>query len=90
MDRNSDEIVSALGRIEQMLAALVKLQACAVLEKELADETDRKLYELTGSATSRAIQKTLKIGQARISATWARWERMGLLIKKGRTYNKVV
>ena len=85
-----DDLHAAVGRAEALLKALVKLQMAPLLEKELEQEDDRKLYELTGKATQREIQKKLKMGPGRISATWARWEGMGLLVKEGNTYRKVV
>lgn len=85
-----DELEIAVDRIEGLLTALVRLQTGVVLEQELKDDFDRQLYELTGEATTREIQKKLKAGPNRISDTWKRWERLGLVIKDGKTYRRTV
>ena len=76
-------------RVERLLAALVKLQMAPILETELRDDFHRRLYALTGKATSRQIQKKLRCGANRISDTWARWERMGIIAKDGATYRRI-
>ena len=79
-----------MDRIEALLTALVKLQVGPILQDELKDDTNRQLYELTGKATRREIQKKLKVSPGRISATWQRWERLGIMVKDGQTYRRTV
>ncbi len=80
----------AMTRVEVLLTALVKLQMGPILEEELKDETDRQLYELTGTLKRREIEKKLKISPGRISAAWQRWERLGLMVKDGQAYRRTV
>jgi hypothetical protein len=86
---NEKEISEAIPRIEALLSTLVKLQMAPVLERELQEIFCRKLWSLTGKATSRDIQKKLKCGAKRISDTWSRWEQAGLITRDGQTYRKV-
>ncbi len=80
----------AMSRVEALLTTLVKLQMGPILDTELKDVKDRQLYELTGTLKRRDIEKKLNIGAARISATWQRWEQLGLVIKDGKTYRRTV
>ena len=91
MTAMSDEkIRDGFARIEGLLLTLVKLQMAPVLENELKDDFARKLWNLTGKATTREIQKKLKCSPNRISDTWVRWEMSGLIIKDGKSYQRIV
>ena len=64
-----EQLLSRLQRIEGILATLLKVEIAPLLREALQDPVDQKLFEMTGSATSREIRKALKIGQNRISET---------------------
>ena len=85
-----DQVRESIARIEEHLATLVKLQMVPVLEKELQADFCRKLWPHTGKATIREIQKKLKCRPNKISETWKRWLQLGLVVKDGQTYRKVV
>lgn len=86
----TNEVVSLLERSNELLAVLVKAQLSEVLEKELADPKQRKLYELTGkNVPIREIAKKTGTSTGAISRTWQRWERLGVLIKEGKQYRRV-
>lgn len=87
---SDNEIRDGIAGIEALLATLVKLQMAPILEHELRDPFGRKLWDLTGKATIRKIQKTLKCSPNRISDTWARWEKSGLIKKDGNSYQRNV
>ncbi len=86
----TNEVVSLLERNNELLAVLVKAQLSEVLEKELADPKQRKLYELTGkNVPVKQIASKINSSPATISRTWQRWERLGVLIKEGKQYRRV-
>lgn len=84
------EIVSLLKRNNELLTVLAKAQLSELLEKELADPKYRKLYELTGkNAPVKQIASKIKMATGVISATWQRWEQMGIVVKDGKSYHRV-
>ena len=84
------EVLEGLARIEGLLSALVKLHMAPAIERELDSDFARKLWSLTGKATVREIQRTLKCSPNRVSVTWARWESSGLIRKSGQSYQRIV
>jgi hypothetical protein len=84
------EIIASLRRLEASLEILVKAQLAPVAEVEFANQKMATLYELTGHATQPEIKKRLRISANTISDTWKRWERLGLLVKDGQRYRKVL
>jgi Mn-dependent DtxR family transcriptional regulator len=84
------EILDCLRRIERSVAILVRAQLRPVLEKELSDKRMSDLWRLTGIATQRDVKKKLKMSANTISATWQRWERLGLLVKDGKEYRRAL
>jgi len=89
MDHN-DEILASLSRLEASLEILIKAQLAPVEKAEIGNEKMAALYELTGSATQPEIKKKLRMSANTISDTWKRWERLGLLVKDGNRYRKVL
>ena len=83
--------VPLLERTNELLEVLVKLQLGDVLKNELSDPKKRQLYELTGcSLAVKAIAAKVGISAGSISGYWQRWEQLGLLIKDGKSYRKVL
>ena len=89
MDSN-EEVLAALTRIEYWLAILAKAQLVPIVNAELAEQKMAQLYALTGSATQREIKKKLRVSANTISDAWNRWERMGLIVRDGTQYRKVL
>ena len=85
-----DQVRESIAKIEEHLATLVKLQMAPVLEKELQDDFGRKLWALTGKAKREEIRKKLMCAPNKLSETWTRWLQLGLVVKDGLTYRKVV
>lgn len=81
---------ASLRRIEGLLTTLVRLQTGPILEAQLKSDFERDLYALTGEKTHREIQRQLKVGPNRISDTWKRWERLGLVTRDGQSYRRTV
>ncbi len=84
------EVLKMLNRIEQLLVLLTKTHLAPLLQKELADPRMAQLYELTGSHGQREVKKKLNMSATTISEAWKRWEQMGLLIKEGQEYRRVI
>ena len=84
------DIVERLRRIEDLLAALVHMRLSSVMEQELIDPKMKKLYELTGECTARELSEETGLGIATISRVWQRWENLGLIVKKGKKYRKLL
>lgn len=84
-------LVLLLRRTNELLEVLVKLQVTDVLQAELADPKKKQLYELTGGSLAvKAISSKIGMATGVISGNWKRWEQMGLLIKDGKSYRKVL
>lgn len=86
----TEEILQALHRIEGWLAILAKTQLAPIANAELAEPKMAQLFKLTGIATQREIKKKLNISADTISDAWNRWERMGLVVREGNQYRKVL
>ena len=90
MPRETD-MISLAQRTNELLSVLVKIQLHDVLERELADPKRKRLYELTGGPlTVKEISKKVGMATGPISGTWQGWERLGLLIKEGKKYRRVI
>ena len=84
------EVLKSLSRIEQLLVLLTKTQLAPLLQQEFADPRMAQPYELTGSRGQREIKKKLNLSANTISDAWKRWEQMGLLVKEGQEYRRVL
>lgn len=82
------ELLDCLQRIERSVSILVRAELGPVLEKELSDKRMADLWKLTGKATQRDVKKRLNMSANTISATWQRWERLGLLVRDGKEYRR--
>jgi len=85
-----EDLRAALQRIEELVRAIARVQIAMVLERELADEKMRQLYALTGTVTAGKVTKRLKCSATTVANAWQRWERLGLLVREGRRYRKVL
>lgn len=85
-----DEIELSLKRIEESLYILVKTQLAPIFESELRDPKLAKIYEMTGNSSANEIAKKASCSATTVSGAWKRWEQMGLLIKDGKSYRKVL
>ena len=84
------EVLKKLGHLEQLLVLLTRTQLEPVLQKEFADPRMQNLYELTGTRGQREIKKELNMSANTISDAWKRWEQMGLLVREGQEYRRVI
>ena len=90
MDSEYKEILHALKRNNELLALIAKISITEVFENEFSDPKFKKLYELTGSKNQKEIAKSLSMGDKTITAAWKRWESMGLLVKEGNIYRRIL
>lgn len=81
---------STLQNIEQMLQALLRLQAQPLLDKEFKHEKTKQIYEMTSSHTADEISKKLRVTKQTVIHVWDRLEALGLLIRTNKTYRKVL
>jgi hypothetical protein len=85
------DVGSLLQRTNDLLQILVRVQLRAVIEAELSDPKRKDLYELTGgSLPVKQISEKVGLGTGTISRTWQHWEDVGLLIKDGKSYRRVL
>ncbi len=79
-----------LKNIELLLLALVKMQTYSI-KKQIFKNSDKKLvYELTGKETQSDICKKGKMSATTLSELRNNLDDVGLIIKKGTKYIKVV
>lgn len=91
MNGEANELAQLLRRTNELLTILAKKALQDVLEDELRTDRNRDLYELTGGTISvRAISKKVHSSLGSISRKWQRWEELGLLVKDGGRYRKVL
>ena len=77
-----------IKKIREMLEFLVKQKIADRVNK--LNETEKKIYELTGIKGQTEIVKTLNTAPNTISKVWQKLEEEGLLIKEGKGYRKVI
>jgi len=85
------DVGSLLQRTNDLLLILVKAQLRAVIAAELSDPKKKALYELTGTALPvKKISEQIGMATGTISTTWQHWDDVGLLIKDGKSYRRVL
>jgi len=77
-----------IKKIREMLEFLVKQKIAERISK--LNETERKIYELTGEKGHTEMFKTLKVAPNTVSKVWQKLESEGVLVKEGKGYRKVV
>ena len=85
-----EDLRATLQRIEELVRTIAKVELGPVLERELADDKMKKLYALTGSLTAREATKRLKCSASTVAEAWQRSERLGLVVRDGKRYRKVL
>ncbi len=85
------DVGALLQRTNDLLQILGRLQLRAVIEAELSDPKKKELYELTGGLLPvTKIAQKVGLSTGTISRTWQHWEDVGLLIKDGKSYRRVL
>jgi hypothetical protein len=78
-----------LDRLVMLVEALVRMRIAEVLEKELHDNNERKLYELTGKKPVKELADITGFSAGKISGLWQEWHSKGILKKDGKSYRKL-
>ena len=90
-EATNDDLARLLRRTNELLTSIAASTLRPVLEEELDDSKSEQLYKLTGGDLPvAAISKKLGMAAGTISGTWQRWQRRGLLVKRGKRYRKVL
>jgi biotin operon repressor len=85
------DVGALLQRANDLLLILVKTRLRPVIEAELSDPKKKAFYNLTGTAMSvKKISEKIGIATGTISTTWQHWEDVGLSIKDGKSYRRVL
>lgn len=83
--------VDLIARSNELLTVIAKALLAPMIERELSDPKLAKLYELTGrDMPVQEIARVIRASATTISDAWQRWERLGLLVKDGRRYRKIL
>lgn len=77
-----------IKKIREMMEFLVKQKIVEKVKK--LNDTERKIYELTGEKGQTEMIKILKASSKTISKAWMKLEEEGLLVREGQSYRKVV
>jgi len=77
-----------IKKIRELLEFLVKQKVESRINK--LSPAEKKIYESTGHKGQTAIVKSLKVAPNTVSNLWKKLESEGILIKKGKGYQKVV
>lgn len=84
------EELQALKRIEELLALIGRAMLAERLDEILSDKTHRLLLEQTGELPVTQLAKRTGLSPATISRLWQKWEQIGLLVKDGKQYRRVL
>lgn len=91
MINSQSDISALLQRTNDLLLILVKAQLRSIIETELSDNKRKELYVLTGdSVPIKKISERVGMSTGTISRIWQHWENVGLLIKDGKSYRRVI
>ena len=77
-----------IKKIREMLEFSVKQKILEKIDK--LNNTERRIYELTGKKGQTEIVKSLKVAPNTVSKLWKKLETEGLLVKEKKGYRKVV
>jgi biotin operon repressor len=91
MTSSQSDLGALLQRTNDLLLILVKAHLRPVIEAELSDSKRKELYLLTGgSVPIKKLSEKLGMSTGAISRVWQHWEDVGLLIKDGKSYRRVI
>jgi DNA-binding MarR family transcriptional regulator len=85
----SDELMT-LKRIEELLALIARAMLAERLDEIMSDKSHRALYNATGRIPRNQLAKRTGMSAGTISGVWKKWEQIGLIVKDGKQYRKVL
>ena len=86
----NDEIAQSLKNIEKHLEVLVRFNYSQIKKQAFENESEEKVFEMTGVKGQKEICSELHISPNKLSDLWNKWLDIGLLIKEGTSYKKKV
>jgi len=86
----TDEIIKSLNNIEKQLELLVRFNYAQIKKQAFENEAEEKVFEMTGVKGQKEICSELHISPNKLSDLWNKWFDMGLLIKQGSSYKKIM
>ena len=89
-NQHTPEILERLKRIEELLSALAKVALSATAEAHLSDPKHRTIYENVDRLSYAQLAKKTGFSTGKISGLCQDWERLGLLIKSGNKYRRLL
>lgn len=77
-----------IAKIREMMEFLIKRE----ISKEVdgLSSSEKKIYDLTGEVGQTAMVSSLKVSSKTVSKVWKKLEAMGILVKVGKEYRKVI
>ena len=88
--KKSKKQTSTLERIEELVRAIAKAVLAEKLAEALKDKNYRVLYEGTGELGVVELSKKTRFSTGKISGIWKEWEQVGVVVKEGKSYRKVL
>ena len=79
-----------IKEIKNLMKFLVKQKVREVVEKNISGAKEKKVYDLTGVKKRETIQKETGFSAGKISGLWNKWEQLGIIIKEGKNYKKII
>lgn len=84
------EELRALERIEELLALIARAMLAERLDEIMSDKTHCLILEQTGKLPVTQLAKKTGLCAGTISGLWQKWEQIGLVVKDGRQYRRVL
>lgn len=85
-----DPSLKILQSIEEQLRLLVRLQLAPMYESLVASSGLQPLYMATGEKSISTLAKEFGMSTGKISMLWQKWEKAGLLVKRGQHYEQTM
>jgi len=79
-----------LRRIEELIRAIARATLSERLAEIMQDTDHRLLYEQAGYLSVKELAKRTGFSVGKISGLWGKWEQVGLLVKEGKQYRRVL
>jgi predicted transcriptional regulator len=87
---SEDNLAAILKDIEKHLAALVRFNHAQIMREAITNPVEQKVYELTGTKTTKEICSELHLSATTVSELWNKWANLGIVTKQGNSYKKTV
>lgn len=84
------EELEALRRIGELLGVLARRALADHLDEIMSDKNHRLILEQTGKLTAKQLADKIGTSAMTVSRLWQRWEQIGLLVKDGKQYRRVL